>query len=287
MSEFYYPATLTRGNGIASVTAFNVETGEVFQANENHPRWNEILDGLRWGHESVWGLFNLATAVMSRMQAVTERISYNGSEVLFDGDPVHSALSAHLERAIVGGNVDDYTAVAKFWEKLETNPNEHSRTQAYDWLACHEFQITENGDVVGYKGVNDNGDGTYTSGWSSAVADVPSGFVNGVPVPPLSRIPQKIGDVVSMPRNEVAHDPTQACKRGLHVATYGYAAGYGTVLEVHVNPRDIVSVPTDANGAKVRVCRYTVARVASKQRSNEPVLHSNNVQWTPDVSYRV
>lgn len=297
MSYFKFPATLTQGNGPATVTAYNeAAVGQsIFSADSNHPHWNSIIDGLIKGDDSVWDLFDVAAGVMTRFQKVTDRVSWNGSEVLWDGDPVHTALSEHLSRAIEDGNADNYTAIAKFWEKLESNPDEHSRTQAYDWLACHKFQITPDGDVVGYKGVSKSynsvdGVDVFHSMWGSAVPGKPSGFVNGVAIAELSKVPQSIGDEVTMPRSEVAHDPSQACKRGLHVATRAYASGYGnTVLEVHVNPRDIVSVPTDAHGAKVRVCRYTVARVALDEGAyNGPVLRESaeNV-WTGDVGYRV
>jgi hypothetical protein len=66
-----------------------------------------------------------------------------------------------------------------------------------------------------------------------------------------------------MPRSEVEWDPTVGCHRGLHVGTWDYAYGFaqGAVMEVHVNPRDVVSVPTDSDAAKVRCCRYTIVRV--------------------------
>jgi hypothetical protein len=45
------------------------------------------------------------------------------------------------------------------------------------------------------------------------------------------------------------------------VGSFDHAAGYGnTLLEVKVNPRDVVSVPSDTGGAKMRVCRYTVVQ---------------------------
>jgi hypothetical protein len=51
------------------------------------------------------------------------------------------------------------------------------------------------------------------------------------------------------------------CSVGLHVGTYDYASNFTlNVLEVHVNPRDVVSVPTDSNWAKVRCCRYVVIK---------------------------
>lgn len=293
MTEFAFPASLTTGgSGVATVTAFNVESDQpVYQADERHPHWQAILDGLRSGDNSVWSLFDVAKGVMSRFQQVTERVSFDGTNVLFDGDPIHSVLADQLQRAIEDGNADNYTALAKFWEKLASNPSEHSREQAFDWLACHKFQITSEGDVVGYKGVGQTDDPhLYESGWASRVPDVPSAFVNGQAIAPLSRVPQRVGDVVTMPRSEVVHDPRQACERGLHVATRGYAGSYGTVLEVHVNPRDIVSVPTDGGGAKVRVCRYVVARVAlaPEQQHTGPVLRDEapSYNWAGDVSYK-
>ena len=64
-----------------------------------------------------------------------------------------------------------------------------------------------------------------------------------------------------MPRGEVQHDPESGCSTGLHVGTYAYAQGYAraALLTVHVNPRDVVSVPTDCDAEKMRVCRYVVS----------------------------
>src|SRR5690606_21503312 len=153
-------------------------------------------------------------------------------------------------------------ALAKFWEKLESNPNEHSRAQAYDFLATHTFQITPEGDVVGYKGDAPTVQpGVYESTARSRVPGVPSTLGNRVPQTPLSTVRQKVGDEVTMPRSEVTHDPSKSCERGLHVATRSYAKSYGTVMRVTFNPRDIVSVPTADHGEKVRVNRYVVESI--------------------------
>ena len=45
----------------------------------------------------------------------------------------------------------------------------------------------------------------------------------------------------------------------------------GTVLEVYVNPRDVVSVPHDYSAQKIRVCRYVVGEPVDKPY-DEPVL---------------
>jgi hypothetical protein len=296
-TEFKFPAVLTDVDGFSTVTAFREESRDsIYSADSFHPHWNAILGGLRTGDPRVWDLFDVAGGVMRSFQQVTDRVAWDGHDVLWDGDPVHDVLAKQLSRALKGGDSDTYTALAKFWEKLASNPDEHSREQAYNWLASHDFQITLDGDVVGYKGVNNagwNGEEVYVSTAASGVSGKPSGYVNGVPVPERSAIPQVVGDVVTMPRAEVEHNPNLTCSRGLHVGDYTYARGYGdTVLEVLVNPADIVSVPTDAGGRKVRVWRYTISRVVDKS-TFEPaktVLHNENEvanSWSGDVGYKV
>lgn len=290
MTQFKFPATLVEGVGKSVVTAFNMESSDsVHMADSFHPHWNAIIRGLESGDPNVWELFDVATGVVNRFNQVTDRVSWNGKDVLWDGDPVHSALAEHLSRVIQSGDENGFVATAKFWEKLESNPNAHSREQAFGWLSASQFQITPDGDVVGYKGVIANGDGTFRSWAKSSVTGSPSAFVNGEPLPERTHVTQSVGDIVTMPRSEVKHDPSVHCHRGLHVATRDYAAGYGDViLEVHVNPRDIVSVPNDANGAKVRACRYLVARIAGQEGDTRPVLTDEPAPiWTGNVGYRV
>lgn len=289
MSEFYYPATLTSNGELQTVTAFNAESDNpVYQADSNHPNWEAILTGLRTGDSAVWDLFDIAGTATRAFRQITDRVSFNGADILWDGDPVHSALSDHLLRVIQSGNVENYTAVAKFWEKLESNPSEHSRQQTYNFLANHKFQITSDGDVVAYKSMAPQADGSFVSGRASDVPDLPSGYVNGQAVPPRSRIPQKTGDVVTMPRSEVVHDPNESCARGLHVGTVNYFGGWGAhTVEVYVNPRDFVSVP-NGEDAKARVCRYVVGPVVREEgpNTNAPV-SSTASAWVGDVGTRV
>lgn len=73
-----------------------------------------------------------------------------------------------------------------------------------------------------------------------------------------------------MSRNQVNEDATQTCSHGLHVANWDYAhnvysAGSDAVmLEVEVNPADVVAVPVDYNQAKMRVCKYKVLGVVTQ-----------------------
>jgi hypothetical protein len=281
-----FPYRTVRGNnGVTTVQAFNYEVEEPFYSTtSNNPAFEQIIAGLKAEDPNVWSLFKMGAGISAKFREITDRVSYDGTQILFDGDPEHDALAQQILRALETGE-QDFTALARFREGLASNPVPHSRAQAYDWLATHDFKVTQEGDIVAYKGVRKIGEDTYTSTATSTVAGKPSGYVNGVAQPERSVITQRIGDVVSMPRSEVVHDPTQSCSRGLHVGTYNYASMYGNaILEVHVNARDFVSVPT-GEGEKGRVCRYKViAERFAEHGGRSPVLSGAGVAWG-DVGY--
>lgn len=259
----------------------------ILQADSFHPHWQAIVNAIDAGDERVYELFDVRAGMGRRLESLSDRIDYDGKDILFDGAPVDTVLANQIKRALESGETD-YKPLVRFWEKLESNPQEHSKQQAYRWLATHDFKITEDGDVVAYKGVRVNGDGSFSSISHSRVVDAPSGYVDGVPVPPLSVVTQKIGSVVTMPRSEVKHDPNVGCHRGLHVGDWSYANHFaqGAVLEVHVNPRDIVSVPNDSSSRKVRTCKYKVVSVVTSEYSGGPVLRPAAVAETwNDVGY--
>lgn len=74
------------------------------------------------------------------------------------------------------------------------------------------------------------------------------------------------GQVLSMPRNEVNDDDNSYCSYGFHICSWDYLKYFANsgdkVVQVRVNPADIVSIPLDYNGEKVRCCKYEVVRDA-------------------------
>lgn len=139
-----------------------------------------------------------------------------------------------------------YEPLLKFWERLKENPSEDSRSDLYAFLEHNSVPITEDGRFVAYKRVRSN------------FMDKHSGTFDN-----------SVGKVVSMPREDVDPDRNQTCSRGLHVAAFEYAQGFGygddKLLEVEVDPVDVVAVPTDYNNQKMRTCRYTVLRVIERE----------------------
>lgn len=221
--------------------------GDIHVTDNSHPYWNEILDAVLSERESeIPALIDLATQAATQFERVTERVAVANGVVTFDGDVVNNSLTEAIARAMRQGLPFDN--LARFMDKVYQNPNKHSRSNLYDWLSTHAFTINERGNLVCYKGVSND---------LKSISSGP-GIVNGEHV--SGHLDNSVGNVVEMARSDVQHDPSEGCSVGLHVGTWDYASrfGHGSTLKVEVNPRDVVSVPTDCSWAKMRVCRYRV-----------------------------
>lgn len=129
----------------------------------------------------------------------------------------------------------DFAPLVKFWKHLRNNPDERARTDLFKFMEHNGIPVTDDGYFVAYKYVNPD----YTSCRDSAYKNNP-------------------GNIVSKPRVECDSDPSVTCSHGLHVASWDYVKGYKTIVAVKVDPIDVVAVPYDYNGQKMRVCRYEV-----------------------------
>jgi hypothetical protein len=252
-----YQANIIRSEETGAVQIFQPGEYIPLTANDGHPAWHQILTAIADGaeYEALVALFNPAQAISNRFESIGHRVSVRGDTLYFDGDAVHSALTDHILRLLNEGDEDWAETYVAFYEKLMNNPSENSREQLYRWLGSHDFSLVKySGDIVAYKGCSLNDEGTAIS-IHSGHAIVDGEERNG-------RIPYPIGSLVEMPRSEVVEDPHTSCSYGLHFGTRAYAQGYanGVMLEVHVDPRDVVSVPAGED-QKARCCRMYVAEV--------------------------
>ena len=239
-------------DGTKNITVYEKGNPTPHVAHSTHPYFERIVEGVLAGDESVVDLFDLSLKAGMELETVTERITSAHGLLYFDGEPMDDELSQTVLRFIAEG-VDDWKPIALFFENVMQNPNEHSREHLYRWLQAEAFTLTPEGMIVGYKSVNSDGNGGYISTYDGK-AIVDGKVVEGP-------IPNKIGSTVSMPRGEVTFDPAKGCSIGLHVGTYRYATEEyrkDALLEVEVNPRDVVSVPTESKDQKMRVCRYKI-----------------------------
>lgn len=148
------------------------------------------------------------------------------------------ALPAELSDRIVAFKDNDlpFDPLLNFWTKLKTNPSFNSRRMLYKFLEHNGHPLTKDGNFIAYRGVTSN------------FKDYHSGTFDN-----------SVGAVCEVPRDSVDDNPNNTCSFGLHVACHGYAEGFGTkLIKVEVNPEDVVCVPSDYNGTKMRVSKFKV-----------------------------
>lgn len=271
--------TLTERNGASErvITAL-IKTNDgtsTISIDETHPSWgtanhavSDFKSGVVTNEELASALFdsvNLIAKVENKLTTVTGvidgRMRVEGNSVTIDGDSIDPILESHILRLLrADGTPKDHvnwTSFARFVENLYANMNENVRKQLFGWMSYEQatgrgFTITPDGCFIGYKGCKVGEDGTPMSiNTGTAIAD--GVRYNGA-------IPNKVGTIVEMARGDVQDDPAVGCSVGLHVGTYDYASNWarGVLLTVKVNPRDVVSVPTECNAQKIRTCRYEI-----------------------------
>jgi hypothetical protein len=171
---------------------------------------------------------------------------------------------------VVDRIVDDFSKDDPNWEAwalflhyLQENPSQNSKDQLYTFVEKNGLELTPGGELVFYKGVNKaegkNADAGFEFQSTRSGPEADGVAVDGVPQSGF--IGQSVGSEVTMPRSTVKDQPQVHCSTGLHCGTTKYIKDVMKaqhLVKVVVNPRDVVSVPTDYDAQKVRVCRYTV-----------------------------
>jgi len=150
----------------------------------------------------------------------------------------------------------DHRPLMRFWENLHQNPSEKSQHQLFSFLEHNGIPITDDGCFIAYKRTDENDMDTHTH---------TNKHIPGVPI--------------SMDRDLVDPDPNEPCSTGLHVAAHNYADKHypnGHLWEVKVNPKDVVAVPNDYNGEKMRTCGYTPIRRCGGMRE-EPLYEDDGL----------
>lgn len=237
--------------------------GEPLSVSKDHPEWEAIFELLKSGEaeaETLIDLVNPSVGVSNALLRLSERVTFADGTIRFDGDVIDNSLTNHIIKIIKdtppAEREKDYKPFVLFLEKLYTNPSKKSRKHLYAFIEDHGFTIHPDGDFIAYKGVRKDGTSSHAG----------YGIVNDV-VYEHANLPNEVGSVVEIPRDMVDNDREVACSTGLHVGTYQYANSFAPrLLTTKVNPRDVVSVPSDYQNAKIRVSRYVVLENAPTEK---------------------
>lgn len=241
-----------------------VDQGLVTEVTSEHPNFTRIANAVVNGEDFTGFLHVLGGFETDERVGISD-----DGTVTFDGSEVPESITSLIIRyAREGRNTD---GLKKFLERLNDNPSFRSREQLFTWVTAKALTITPDGYFLGYKGVREDGR-SCTAG---------TAYVDGVRHE--GHIPNEVGSVITMDRKDVQDDPDHGCSYGLHVGNYSYAKDFGQrLLEVKVDPGDVVSVPKDCSFQKLRVCRYEVVALHDSNRGDDLSDWEPEPDWDDD-----
>ena len=201
--------------------------------SKTHITYQKVVDAIKaddW--ETVKDIIEPKKVVLNYGQG---NLSIQGETLYWKGHEFHNALSNRMIQMLQEGfNIDPLVA---FMENLMHNPSKRAVDELYGFLEKNNLPITPDGHFLAYKKIRSDYKDCHTGTMDNSV-----------------------GQVVEMPRWMVDDNKDNTCSAGLHFCSQEYLSSFSgdrTVI-LKINPRDVVSIPSDYNNSKGRTCRYEV-----------------------------
>ena len=202
---------------------------------KTHVTYQKVVDAIKAGEwDKVKQIIDPVKVVLNYGKG---NVSVQGGTLFWKGEPFAGVLATRMIAMLEEGF--DIAPMVNFMENLMRNPSKRSVDELYGFLEKNNLPITPDGCFLAYKKVRND------------FKDIHSGTMDNSP-----------GRVVEMERNKVDDDKDRTCSTGLHFCGMSYLPHFGSgdarTVILKIDPADVVSIPSDYNGAKGRACRYTV-----------------------------
>lgn len=244
----------TKGNYVITNSCVNLlmEDGSVYTIDNTNLNYNAIRQALaRNDYRSACELADIPLFIQTFTDGNFKSDLRGGIE--YQGEALPQTLANHLIDLAKAGH--DYQYLINFWKAVKANPSEESRQSLYDFLVHNKVRITKDGKFIAWKGVNKNMTDKYTG-----------------------KVQYAIGVPTVFKRKDVDSNRNVGCSYGLHAGSFEYAKSYAgddVLMEVEIDPKDVVSVPTDCNFQKLRVCKLLPIRVVGKVEPAKSVVRKD------------
>jgi hypothetical protein len=188
------------------------------------------------------------------------RFEYDGEKNMYlvgTSEPIPNILTKKL-LDFISNNIP-VEGLVNFWKQLLLNPDKHVREQCYRFIEHRDIAITDYGYLVCYKAVDvkrkyntETGEEIVNIKYDEESGErVKEEYTQDLVFKPFHSgnhgMVIKIGQPITMPREECDNDPNRTCSAGLHVGAIEYVKDFGNsdrvILECLVSPRNIVSIP--------------------------------------------
>lgn len=229
------PAFLVLPNSIIVVL-----NNKRYEANQTHPRFNEIKDAITTKQYDILpGLFSVTNTIQTFV-GEDSKVEIKNGKIYWNNEEIHNYLTTRILQTIK--EKLPYEPLMRFFEKVMVSTQYSVRNELFQFLEYAKLPITEDGDFLAYKKVRHDYKSIYDG-----------------------ETPNEIGTRVEMPRGNVNDDRNITCSYGLHFCSHSYLRHFGSsnnddtrVLIVKINPADVVAIPNDYNNTKGRACGYEI-----------------------------
>ena len=245
--EVSYLAIVVLNDSLIIVNTNN-ETFTYYRDNENFDAIKEIvLDVVKTSVCTQDQFLQLKTLSSLKEKLINWGAGYVtvvNSQIYYKNELIDDVLSKFI-LYLVKNNDQDLQYWCNFLDTIQNCSSSHVYDRLFLFISKNDLAISKDGrSIYAWKVIGSNYKDKYTN-----------------------TIDNSIGQYVSMPRNKVTIDNNISCSSGLHVASLDYLrscyANTGDRLViVRVNIEDIVSIPNDYEGSKIRVSAYTVVAEA-------------------------
>ena len=236
-----------------------IKDGRCYTVSSSNPNFVKIKALLISGkHNEVPDLLDVRKSIEKMGQG---DITIVGNTVKYQGRDIPNYQSQKLISMHRDGH-KDIIPYKNFIKRLDANISFRAKEEFPRFMDSQEFMIDLEGFVYAFRGLQDN----YYSVMGNTSTRVLKGKVNA-----QGQIFNGVGEEIEVERADVDDNCNRTCSYGVHVGHEEYARGWsrGKVVLVKFDPKDVVSVPTDCNGRKCRVCHYWV--VSDYVPSEKPV----------------
>lgn len=217
-----------------------------YTADSSHPNWDSILKTIR--EDDVDAFVNAIDIKKSFQNYTVGNVRIVGSEVYYGSTRLGGVVVERIFSFMA--NKLPVDPIMKFIDNLFKNPSSRAVNELYRFLEHKNLPITSEGYFRAYKGLN----GDFYSVTAGNITLV-SGNVRSD-----GRIYNGVGETIECVRHQVDDNKDNTCSYGLHAGSLEYAKGFaaGKMVIVEINPADVVSIPSDCEGQKLRTCKYKV-----------------------------
>jgi len=222
----------------SSIVVIHVN-GKQYSVGKEHPNFDEIRQFVDFNdHTGIEPLLDITAVIEAVDDFSIGCVESQGDVVLYKGQPLDTTLTRRIIRLHQSG--EPINKMVAFLTNLMDNPSSSAVTELYDFLHFGDLPITEDGHFLAYKNLRQNYFDIYTN-----------------------TIDNSVGETVSMQRNLVDDDRDSTCSHGLHFCSKSYLGSYrvvngGKTVILKINPKNVVTIPSDYTNTKGRCCEYEV-----------------------------